>query len=78
MKTTLDIPDTLFEETRRYAASHGIPFREAVAMGLRQLLDTAPPAHPYKLNLRAFRSKEAVDLSDWAAVRTLIYESRGG
>ncbi len=38
MRTTLDIPDTLFRQAKARAALEGIPLKEVVAESLRRLL----------------------------------------
>ena len=43
VKTTIEIPDALVPEIKRYAAEHGIPMREVVERGVRQLLEGHSP-----------------------------------
>lgn len=47
MKTTVEIPDSLLQEAKRYAAERNISFREVVEFGLRRVL--ADKKKPFKL-----------------------------
>ncbi len=79
MKTTLEISDPLFREAKAYASRHRLPFREVVELGLRQFLDSS------RASRRRFRLRDgsvdgegmAVD-GNWPAIRSMIYEGRGG
>ena len=44
MKTTLEIPDTLFKRAKSAAAERGIPFRELVSEALAEKLRPASAA----------------------------------
>ena len=81
MKTTLEIPDALVHEAKEYAAARGIPFREVVEVSLRSHLE-AVPATPKPFKLRKDKpwhgGTPLVDLSDWPAIRAIIYEGHCG
>jgi hypothetical protein len=48
MKTTLELPDTLFRQAKSAAAQRGIPFRELVAEALAEkLLIRSADARPW-------------------------------
>jgi hypothetical protein len=79
MKTTVDIPDSLFIEAKRYAAEHKIPFREVVEAGLRTVvLQPAKSKKPFKLKKCAVNGKGMVKDFTWPEIRAMIYEGRGG
>ena len=40
MKTTLEIPDTIFRRAKARAAEHGIPFRQFVSEAVAEKLET--------------------------------------
>jgi len=44
MKTTLEIPDSVFRRAKSLAASRGIPFRELVTEAVRQKLEAQATA----------------------------------
>jgi hypothetical protein len=80
MKTTLELPDSLFQEAKAYASARGIPFREVVEISLRRHLEAAQTeVKPFKLRPAKpwHGGKPLVDLSDWPAVRAILYEGRG-
>jgi len=78
MKTTVEIPDSLFREARAYADSKGIPFRQVIEEGLRVVLQ-AKRHRPKRFRLRdgsyGGQGLQA-DLS-WPEIRALIYQGRG-
>jgi len=80
MKTTLELPDALFQEAKEFAAKQGIPFREVVEISLRSHLEAAQTKRQsFKLpeDKKWHGGKPLVDLSDWPAVRAILYEGRG-
>jgi hypothetical protein len=79
MKATVEIPNDLFAEARKYASRRGLSFNQVVEAGLRQLLDanrTSP--RPFRLKVRPFRGRGLVESLAWTAIRERIYEGRGG
>ena len=62
MKTTVEIPDPLFTELKKYAAAHGLTFR--------QLLETS-------LRRSTFKGK-GQRIHDCESIRSSIQEGRGG
>ncbi len=83
MKTTIDISDALFEEAKKLARERDTTLREVVETALRRELveAKAKPRKPFKLRKVAFRGdgvQPGIDLEDWAQIRSLIYEGRGG
>ena len=83
MKTTIDISDSLFRETRRYAGRQGTTFREIFESALRFFLKSHPAQKrkPFRLQKHTFKGKglvEGLTEGDWAAIRERAYEGRGG
>ncbi len=78
MKTTLELPDALFQEAKELAAKRGMPFRELVEISLRDHLQAAQTEpKPFKLGeAPSFHAEPLVDLSDWSAVKAIIREDR--
>ena len=79
MKTTVEIPDALFRDAKAYAARHGIPLREVVERGIRQVVDEAPrTGRRFRLKTVVTQGEGLVCEDDWSTVRSLIYEGHGG
>jgi hypothetical protein len=79
MKTTVEIPDSLFRDAKQYAAREGIPLREVFERGLQQVLRN-PARSGRRFRLKTITTKGnglAVD-GDWSTVRSMIYEGHGG
>jgi hypothetical protein len=78
VKTTVEIPDPLFTEIKKYAATHGLSFRELIEASLRRTLEKQPgPKKPFRLRKVTFKGK-GQRIHDWPAIRSLIHEGRGG
>jgi hypothetical protein len=79
MKTTVEIPDALFREAKRYAASHDLTFREVVETGLRRVVaDKAKPSKPFKLKDGSVKGTGMLKDFTWEEIRAMSYEGRGG
>jgi hypothetical protein len=81
MRTTLDLPDPLFQQAKKLARERKVPFRAIVAEALRALLGQAKTSPKYKLPNGAFKGDGLVDDladTDWERIRDLAYEGRGG
>ena len=78
MKTTVEIPDTLFTEVKKYAAAHNLTFRELIETSLRRALEKQPASRkPFRLRKVTFKGK-GQRIRDGETIRALIYEGRGG
>ncbi len=78
MKTTVEIPGPLFTELKKYAAAHGLTFRELLESSLRRTLELQPgPKRPFRLRKVTFKGK-GQRVHDWETIRSLIHEGRGG
>jgi hypothetical protein len=78
VKTTVEIPDALFREAKRYAARHGIPLREVLERGLRRVLEGAPAGRQrFRLKTVTTKGEGLACGSDWSVISSLIYEGYG-
>lgn len=78
MKTTVEIPDSLFKEVKTYASAKGLSFRQVVESGLRQVLRADPVrSRPFRLRKHPFRGRGLASEADWPSIRRRIYEGRG-
>jgi len=81
MKTTVEISDPLMREARKAAEREGRTLRSLLEEGLREVLAGRERKRKFRLRDGSFKGKgvqPGVDLSDWEAIRSLIYEERGG
>ncbi|MEW5849718.1 MAG: type II toxin-antitoxin system VapB family antitoxin [Myxococcota bacterium] len=79
MRTSIEIPDSLFERARRLARRRGTSFKSLVEEGLRRLL-AEDAGRKFKLRDESFRGDGLVgggDRLDWERVRDEIYAGRG-
>ena len=77
MKTTVEIPEPLFRRAKQHCSEHGISFRVLIETGLRAALDPPKQETPFRLKPFGFKGEGPV-IQDWATIRELIYEGRGG
>jgi hypothetical protein len=78
VKTTIELPDAILLEAKRYAAAHNITLREVIETGLRGVIASERPGkQPFRLRRCAFQGKGLVEDLDWKQVRGKIYEGRG-
>jgi len=82
MRTSIDIPDGLFERAKRLAQSRRTTLRELAIEGLEAVLER------HRRGQTKFRLRDAsfgeggpidgLDETDWDRIRDLAYEGRGG
>jgi hypothetical protein len=81
MKTTLDIPDPLFQEAKSMARREGTTLRELVERGLKLALDERRSRGLFRLRDASVDgqglSRDAQKLS-WYDIRAMAYGDRGG
>ena len=78
MKTTVEIPDSLFRETKSYASARGLTFREVIETALRRTLEQHPAARKsFRLRKASFKGQGPVAGEDWLTFRRMIYEGHG-
>jgi hypothetical protein len=83
MKTTIELNDALLEEAKRLAAKEHRTLRDITETALRRYLEEvrARRGKPFRLRPVTFRGKSlqpGLREGDWAAVRSMTYEGRGG
>jgi hypothetical protein len=78
MKTTLELPDSLFQEAKSCAETRGVPFRQIVEEGLRLVIQQAQqPWRPFRLRDGSFKGEGLLNEQSWPEIRKIIYEDRG-
>lgn len=80
IKTTIDIPDSLLDQTRKLARQEHVTFRELVEEGLNLVVARHRQKKPIQVKPVTFKGKGlATELQQtpWAAIRDTIYEGRG-
>ena len=81
MKTTIQIPDSLFEEARRVAQRERVTMRSLVEAGLRRVLSDRAKRGDFRLRRATFRGKglqPGLEGASWDRIRDASYEGRGG
>ncbi len=79
MKTTVEVPDALFQRAKRLAKRTGRPMRVLIEEGLRRVLEDEKPAVRYRLPDRSVGQRGAsnrLEVMDWATLRGEIYGGR--
>ena len=80
MKTTIQIPDSLFEEARRLAEREHTTLKALVEHALRRTLAERKRREKFHLRKATFKGKglqPAVAGASWEQIRELSYEGRG-
>jgi hypothetical protein len=78
MKTTVDIPDSLFQEAKACAESRGVPFRQVVEEGLRTIVQQGRESRTrFRLRDGSFGGKCLERGTSWSDIRQAIYRGRG-
>ena len=80
MKTTIEIPDPLFESAKAAAAREGIPLKALIERGLRSVLEESDEAGSFKLRDASVTGKglhpDAKAMS-WDEIRDRSYGKSG-
>ena len=78
MKTTVEIPNALFQEAKAYAAGRNLSLKEVIEAGLRRVLEESRVERkPFRLRDGSFRGRGIAADADWPTIRRMIYEGRG-
>lgn len=80
MKTTIQIPDSLFEEARRLAEREHTTLKALVEQGLRRTLAERKKRRAFRLRKVTFKGRglqAPVAGASWEQIRDLSYEGRG-
>jgi hypothetical protein len=81
MKTTIDISNALFSQTKTMAEREKTTFRALIEEGLRFVLDKHRDRPQFRLKKATFRGKglqAGFSFANWEPVRDEIYKGRGG
>ena len=78
MKTTIEIPDSLFQEAKACAKSRGVPLRQIVEEGLRTIVQQGRESRKrFRLRDGSFGGKGLQSGRSWSDIRQTIYQGRG-
>ena len=81
MKTTIQIPDSLFEEARRLAHREQTTLKALVEQGLRRIISERKQRKAFGLRKATFKGnglQPHLAAASWEQIRDLSYEGRGG
>lgn len=81
MKTTIQIPDRLFEQARRIADRERTTLKALVEQGLRRVIAEHERRQAFQLRKVTFKGsglQPQLAGASWEQVRELSYEGRGG
>ncbi len=80
MKTTVEIADSLFDQTKALAHKEGLSFRILVEEGLRSVIEarTRIPSKPFHLRDGSFKSGQGLQPGiEWTQLHSLAYNDGG-
>ena len=80
MKTTIQIPDSLFEEVRKLAQQEHTTMKVIVEMGLRRIVSERKRRSRFRLRKATFRGtglQPHLAGAAWDQILRLTYEGRG-
>jgi hypothetical protein len=75
MKTTVDLPEALLAQAKKYATENGLTLQEVIEAGLRRVLDDARGRKPFRLRKASVSGKGLRPGMDWPRIREEIYRS---
>jgi ribosomal protein L34 len=81
MKTTVEIPDSLFEEARKVAHRDRTTLKVLVEQGLRRVISDRKRRKGFRLRKVTFNGsgvQSHLAGASWEQIRELSYEGRGG
>lgn len=81
MKTTVQIPDSLFEEARKLASRERTTLKALIEEGLRRTISQRRQRRGFRLRKATFKGKGLqphLSGASWDLIRELSYEGRGG
>jgi CRISPR/Cas system-associated protein Csm6 len=81
MKTTIQIPDSLFEEARKLAHRERTTLKALVEEGLRRIISERKRRGEFRLRRATFKGnglQPHLAGASWDQIRDLSYEGRGG
>ena len=81
MKTTVDIPQPLFDEAKKLAANHRTTVKALVEEGLRHVIGEHQRSGVFRLRKVTFKGEGLqpdMEGVSWEELRERVYEGRGG
>ena len=81
MKTTIQIPDAVFEEARKLAHREKTTLKALVEQGLRKVLSEHKQRNSFRLRKASFKGtglQAHLAGATWDQIRETSYEGRGG
>jgi mRNA-degrading endonuclease RelE of RelBE toxin-antitoxin system len=81
MKTTVQIPDSIFEEARKLAHRERTTLKALIQEGLRRIISEHKQRGRFKLRKATFKGtglQPHLAGASWDKIRELSYEGRGG
>ncbi|MDR0782023.1 MAG: type II toxin-antitoxin system VapB family antitoxin [Pseudomonadales bacterium] len=81
MKTTIELPDALLAQARRFADSHDMTMKALIEQSLRKVMAEKKPEPKFKLRDGSFHGGNGLtpefQNADWKKIRDAIYEGHG-
>lgn len=80
MKTTIELPDPLLEQARRYAAARKMTLKALIEQGLRKVMADKVDGKPFKLrdgSVKGSGMTPEFQNASWEQIRDAIYDGRG-
>ena len=78
MKTTIELPDSLFAEAKACAEARGVPLRQIVEEGLRTVIQQSRTSRKrFRLRDCSFGGLGLAENLTWPEIRKTIYRGRG-
>lgn len=80
MKTTVEIPDSLFAQARRYARRQKLTLRALIELGLRHVIEEQKGAAAFRLRRASYKGRgltAEMQGAGWEKIRGAAYEGRG-
>lgn len=81
MKTTIQIPDSLFEDARKLAHRERTTLKALIEEGLRRIISDRKRRTGFRLRKATFKGtglQSHLTGATWDQIRELSYEGRGG
>lgn len=81
MKTTVEVPDSLFREAKKLATAERTTMRAFLEEGLRRILADRKLNGTFRLRKFTFKGEglqHHIAGSSWEHIRNIIYEEYGG
>ena len=81
MKTTVQIPDSLFEEARKLARDEKTTMKSLIEEGLRRIIAQRRQRGRFSLKKRSFKGRGLqtnMEGASWERIRHMSYEGHGG